>query len=83
MYQLTKTGRKIADALDKDFQKAFLFPFIVDWTLTGGQQICLNWLRGNLGPELMDRAIRGRAVNPMIPKALKNLVEKKLVEETI
>lgn len=81
MYQLTKLGRRVADALDKDSQKEYLLSLIADWDLSQPQQTCLNWLRGNLGPKLMDRAIEAKVVNPLIPKALKQLVNKKLVEE--
>ncbi len=81
MFQLTKKGREVADALDKDFQRDFLFSHIIDWGLSNSQQISLNWLRSSLGPELMSRAIEAKVVNPIIPKALKKLVKKGLVEE--
>lgn len=81
MFQLTKKGREVADALDQDPEWDSLFSNLIDWTLDPYHQICLNWLRGRIGPRLMSMAIHYDVVNLHIPKALKELVEKGLVEE--
>lgn len=80
MYQLTGKGRGVADALDRDPDKEYLFPHLADWDLSQVQQICLNWLRGDLGPKLMDIAIQEKVVHPTVPRSLDQLVKKGFVE---